>query len=98
MILSNVYASLKDDTTKMNDKMKQKIRTEKVNIQATDPKANASVFLFYPTLHFLKTNAEHSLSPLKEKLSQRVILASPSRKLSGAHLALPETQANPSQS
>jgi len=35
--------------------MKQKIMTEKVNIQKADPKANASVFLFFPTAHFLKT-------------------------------------------
>ena len=48
-------ASLKDDTAKMNDRMKQNIRTEKVNIQTADPKANASVFLFFPTAHFLKT-------------------------------------------
>ena len=39
----------------MTDIMKQKIRTEKVNIQTADPKANASVFLFFPTAHFLKT-------------------------------------------
>jgi len=39
----------------MNDRMKQKIRTEKVNRQTADPKANASVFLFFPTAHFLKT-------------------------------------------
>jgi hypothetical protein len=39
----------------MSDKMKQKIRTEKVNNQTADPKANASVFLFFPTAHFLKT-------------------------------------------
>jgi hypothetical protein len=35
--------------------MKQKISTEKVNIQTADPKANASVFLFFSTTHFLKT-------------------------------------------
>jgi len=35
--------------------MKQKIRTEKVNIQTADLKSNASVFLFFPTAHFLKT-------------------------------------------
>jgi hypothetical protein len=35
--------------------MKQKIRTDKVNIQTADPKANASVFLFFSTAHFLKT-------------------------------------------
>lgn len=39
----------------MNDRMKQKIKTEKVNIKTADPKANASVFLFFPTAHFLKT-------------------------------------------
>jgi hypothetical protein len=39
----------------MTDIMKQKIRTEKVNIQTADTKANASVFLFFPTAHFLKT-------------------------------------------
>ncbi len=39
----------------MTDIMKQKIRTEKVNIQTADPKANASVFLFFPTALFLKT-------------------------------------------
>jgi hypothetical protein len=39
----------------MTDIMKQKIRTEKVNIQTADPKANASVFLFLPNAHFLKT-------------------------------------------
>jgi hypothetical protein len=35
--------------------MKQKIRTEKVNIQTADLKANASVFLFFSTAHFFKT-------------------------------------------
>jgi hypothetical protein len=39
----------------MNDRMKQKITTEKVNIQTADPKANASVFIFFSTAHFLKT-------------------------------------------
>ena len=39
----------------MRDIMKQKISTEKVNIQTAEPKANASVFLFFPTAHFLKT-------------------------------------------
>ena len=35
--------------------MKQKIRTEKVNNQTADSKANASIFLFFPIAHFLKT-------------------------------------------
>jgi hypothetical protein len=35
--------------------MKQKIMIEKVNIPTAEPKANASVFLFFPTTHFLKT-------------------------------------------
>ena len=39
----------------MTDIMKQKIRTEKVNIQTADLKANASVFLFFSTAHFFKT-------------------------------------------
>ncbi|MCC5937774.1 MAG: hypothetical protein JJU34_10875 [Lunatimonas sp.] len=39
----------------MNDRNKKKIRTEKVNIQTADPKANASVCLFLPTAHFFKT-------------------------------------------
>ena len=29
--------------------------TKKVAIQAADPKANASVFIFLPTAHFFKT-------------------------------------------
>jgi hypothetical protein len=39
----------------MTDKMKQKIRTEKGNHQTADPKADASLFLFFPTAHFFKT-------------------------------------------
>ena len=35
--------------------MKHKIRTEKVNIQTADPKPSASVFLFFPTAHYIKT-------------------------------------------
>ncbi|WP_262482694.1 hypothetical protein [Anditalea andensis] len=31
--------------------MKQKIMTEKVNIQTADPKANTSVFLFFANAH-----------------------------------------------
>jgi hypothetical protein len=57
--------------------MKQKIMTEKVNIQTADPKANASVFLFLPTAHFLKTNKRSdSRVPIEDKLNKRVILAS----------------------
>jgi hypothetical protein len=67
-----------------------------MNHQTADPKSIAFVFLFFPTAHFLKTNARHSRSPLENKLSKRVILASPSRKHSRAHLALPYKQANPS--
>jgi hypothetical protein len=40
----------------MNDRMKQKIRTEKVNNQTADPKANASVFLFFFHRTFFKNN------------------------------------------
>ncbi|MGR6088311.1 MAG: hypothetical protein ACU4F9_09045 [Arcticibacter sp.] len=46
-------ASLKDDTARMNDRNKHKV-TGQVNHQTADPKANATVFLFLPTAHFLK--------------------------------------------
>ena len=38
----------------MNDRNKHKV-TEQMNHQTADPKANSSVFLFFPTAHFLKT-------------------------------------------
>ena len=47
-------ASLKDDTARMNDRNKHKV-TGQMNHQTADPNANASVFLFFPTAHFLKT-------------------------------------------
>jgi hypothetical protein len=39
----------------MNDRNKHKQVTGQMNHQTADPKANASVFLFFPTAHFLKT-------------------------------------------
>jgi hypothetical protein len=39
----------------MNDRIKHKQVTRKTNHQTAEPKANASVFLFFPTAHFLKT-------------------------------------------
>jgi hypothetical protein len=39
----------------MNDRIKHKHVTGQMNHQTADPKANASVFLFFPTAHFLKT-------------------------------------------
>jgi len=47
-------ASLKDDTARMNERNKHKV-TGQMNRQTADPKANASVFLFFSTAHFLKT-------------------------------------------
>ena len=38
----------------MNDRNKHKV-TGQMNHQTADPKVNASVFLFFPTAHFLKT-------------------------------------------
>jgi len=38
----------------MNDRNKHKV-TGQMNHQTADPKANASVFLFFPNAHFLKT-------------------------------------------
>ena len=45
--------SLKDDTTRMNDRNKHKVMGQ-TNHQTADPKANASAFLFFPNAHFLK--------------------------------------------
>ncbi|MGB4897754.1 MAG: hypothetical protein WBP57_04925 [Ignavibacteria bacterium] len=38
----------------MNDRIKHKV-TGQLNSQTAEPKANSSVFLFFPTAHFLKT-------------------------------------------
>jgi hypothetical protein len=54
-ILGTLPASLKDDRARMNDRIKHKQVTGQMNHQTADPKANASVFLFFPTAHFLKT-------------------------------------------
>jgi hypothetical protein len=48
-------ASLNNDTARMNDIIKHKQVTEQMNHQTADPKTNATVFLFFPTAHFLKT-------------------------------------------
>ena len=50
----NVTCKPKDDTARMNDRNKHKV-TGQMNHKTADPKANASVFLFFPTAHFLKT-------------------------------------------
>ena len=42
----------------MNDRNKHKV-TGQMNQQTADPKANASVFLFFPTAHFFKTILAH---------------------------------------
>jgi hypothetical protein len=61
----------------MTEIMKQKIMKEKVNIQTADPKANASVFLFFANAHLLKTNKRSdSRVPIKDKFNKRVILTS----------------------
>jgi len=39
----------------MNDRNKHKV-TGQMNQQTADPKANASVFLFFSNAHFLKNN------------------------------------------
>jgi hypothetical protein len=50
-----LQASLKDDKARMNETIKHKRVTRKMNSQTADPKANTSVFLFFPTALFLKT-------------------------------------------
>ena len=52
--INKLAASLKDDTTRMNDSNKHKV-TGQINYQIADPKANASVFIFFSNAHFLKT-------------------------------------------
>ncbi len=59
----------------MNDRNKHKVIGQ-VNHQTGDLKANVSVFLFFPTANFLKTDAEHSRAPIKSILNKRLILAS----------------------
>jgi len=53
-IRKTLPASLKDDTVRMNDRNIYK-KTGQMNYQTADPKAKASVFLFFPIAHFLKT-------------------------------------------
>jgi hypothetical protein len=50
-------ASLKDDTARMNDRNKHKV-TGQMNHQTADPKANASVFLFFPKAHLVLPNTQ----------------------------------------
>ena len=52
--INKLPASLKNDTARMNDRNKHKV-TGQMNHQTADSKANASVFLFFPTAHFLQT-------------------------------------------
>ena len=52
--MQSVTCKPKDDTTRMNDKNKHKV-TEQMNHHTANTIANASVFLFFPTAHFLKT-------------------------------------------
>ncbi|MBK9299790.1 MAG: hypothetical protein IPN14_04065 [Bacteroidetes bacterium] len=48
-------ASLTYDSATMNDRIKHKQLKGQMNHQTADTKANASVFLFFTTAHFLKT-------------------------------------------
>ena len=53
-----ITASLNNDKARMNDRSKNKQVTVQMNHQTADPKANASVFLFFPIAHFFKTISE----------------------------------------
>ena len=53
--INELPASLKVDRARMNDRIKHKQVTSQMNHQKADPKANASVFLFFSNAHFLKT-------------------------------------------
>jgi hypothetical protein len=62
---------LKTNRVQMRNKIKRKIRTEKVNIQTANTKANASEFLFFPPAHYLETiffNAQ--MAHLQNRTSQ----------------------------
>ena len=54
MLMYRCYLQVNDDRVRMNDRNKHKV-TGQMNHQTADPKANASVFLFFPNAHFLKT-------------------------------------------
>ena len=53
MRVLKLQASLKDETAIINDRNKHKVKGQ-INHQTADPKANASILLFFPTAHFLK--------------------------------------------
>jgi hypothetical protein len=53
--INKLPASLKDDTARMNDRIKHKQLMGQMNPLTANRTANASVFLFFPTAHFLKT-------------------------------------------
>ena len=52
--MSTIFRKRQDDTARLNDRNKHKV-TGQMNHRTAEPKANASVFLFFPTAHFLKT-------------------------------------------
>jgi hypothetical protein len=52
-------ASLTNDRATMNDRIKHKQMTGQMNHQKADPKANPSVFLFFPNAHFFQTHKWH---------------------------------------
>ncbi|HRE22870.1 MAG TPA: hypothetical protein PLO98_01250 [Bacteroidia bacterium] len=54
MLMYRCYLQVNDDRVRMNDRNKHKV-TGQMNHQTANPKANASVFLFFHTAHFLKT-------------------------------------------
>lgn len=85
-IRKTLPASLKDDRARMNNRIKHKQVTEQMNHQTADPKANASVFLFFPTAHFLKTilasriNGTFAFAPTQSRpfgKSKRAIFCQP---------------------
>jgi hypothetical protein len=80
----------------MKNRNKYKI-TGQMSRQTADPQANVSIFLFFPTAHFLNTNKRSdSRVPVKDKLNKRVILASRTNDtfaFARAHKAYPSAKA-----
>jgi hypothetical protein len=57
----------------MNDRNKHKQVTGQMNHQTADTKANANVFLFFPTAHFLKTIlCRHTFGTFEGRTSHRI--------------------------
>ena len=56
--INKLPASLNNNTARMNDRIKHKQVTGQMNHQTADPRAKASVFLFFRTAHLVLPNTQ----------------------------------------